>query len=182
VDTVASGAVKYIQTLPDVLALVGSYSPSDPEAANQGLPWVFSGDLFQTIEGTSSAALVCSDFGHFSVAPPLTTPQFLRLAVAIWADPLRDGNGNVTESSGRTVARAREIFTTLNFHLHRTTGDPQLWGDVNTVGCQLLTGPNFMPVEDIGAAHPAAPGFSSRPHMGTAYYGVSVFGWTDLPS
>ncbi len=175
-DNVASAAVKYILTLSDVVALLGSYPVTDPIAANAGKPWVFSEDTFTTVEGTGLVALVCSDDGTYSVAPPLTTPQFHRLAIAIWADPARDTRGNIAESAGATIARGKAVFTTLNFHLHRTTGDSQMWGDMRVSVSQLLTGPKFFSVPDVGQLEDLGSGTSSKPQRGVAYYGITAFG------
>jgi hypothetical protein len=181
-DNVASGAVKYISTLSAVTSLLGSYPSNDPVTPNASKPWVFNEDLFQVIEGTGQAAIVCSDAGHYSVAPPMTTPQHLRLAVRFWVDPLRDGNGNITETSGATIARGKAIFVILNTYLHRISGDAQMWGDMRTATSQLLTGPLFYGVEDVGRVSSAGSGLTSRPQTGVAYYGVSEFGYSDAVS
>lgn len=178
-DNVASGAVKRILTMTDVTALVGAYVAPSP---NAGLPWVFNSDVFTTVEGSGQAAIVCADFGNYSVPRPLSTPQFLRLAVRIWVDPARDASNNITESSGATVARGRKIFTTLNFHLNFTSGATQQWGDMVVTASQLLTGPHFMPIEDIGSITSERQGMTSKPQTGVAYYGVDVFGYTDAVS
>lgn len=176
-DTISTGAVRYIATLTDVTALLGSFPATD--TVNGGQPYLFAEDIDVTISGTASAALVCSDMGTTSAAPPLTTPQFFRLAITIWVDPLRDSAFNFTESAGATIKRGKKIFTQLNFHLHRTTGDTQQWGDIVTASSQLLIGPQFAAVRDLGPPGMQERGTTSHPQVGTAYYGVSVFGYTD---
>lgn len=182
VDSVAGGAVKYINTLPDVVALLGAYPANDPIPANAGRPWVFNSDLGCTMLGSASVALVCKNYGGVSVAAPLTTPRFLRLAVDFWVDPLRDAAGNAKETSGATVGRGLTVFSVLNTHLHRRTPDPVIWGDLVTVGCELLTEPQFFEVSDQGQPVSAGSGWGNRPQWGTAYYLVSLFGYTDAVS
>ena len=100
--------------------------------------------------------------------------------MTIWADPARDSAGNITEGAGKTIARGKEVWQVLNSYLHRTTGDPQMWGDLRTATCQLLSGPHFFGATDVGAPASARTGTTSRPQLGQAYYGVSVFGYSDL--
>jgi len=114
-------------------------------------------------------ALVCSDAGGWNEPQPLITPRFNRLQVDIWADPLRDASHSITETSGGTKQRIKAVFAVMNFALHRTNPDMQLWGDLRTVGCQLLTEPQAL-------LEPDGDGI----YKGTAYYGVSVFGVTDV--
>jgi len=181
VDTIASAAVRYINTLADVTAMLGSFPSSD--SANSGKPFVFGGELLYTVEGTSSVALVCRNFGTYTTAPDLSTWMGYRLGVTIWVDPARDSNGNYTESAITTQSRGMAVFTKLNYHLHRTNPDTQQWGDLVTASSRLLTGPNFLPVQDAGGQDQLmAPGTTSHPQVGTAYYGVTVFGVTDAVS
>lgn len=180
-DTVASAAVKYLGTLADVTALLGAYPSTD--TINAGKPFVFGGDIGYTMQGTGAVALVCQNFGTYTTAPDLTTWMAFRLAVVIWVDPARDSGNNIIESSITTQSRGHAVFTKMNFHLHRTNGDRQQWGDMLTTSSRLLTGPQFVPAEDSGAvARGMSPGTTSHPQIGVAYYGVTVFGYTDAVS
>lgn len=181
-DSVAGGAVKYLATLPDVVAAVGAFPASDPNPVNASKPWIFNTDLLQTVEGTGKVALVCRNFGGVSVAAPLTTPRLLRLAIDIWVDPARDTAGNGSESGGATVGRGLAVFSLLHLHLQRRDPAPVIWGDLVTVGCELLTEPQFFAVSDRGNPAPSTTGWSNRPQLGTAFYAVSVFGYTDALS
>jgi|SRR6516225_1477735 hypothetical protein len=173
-DDVASGAVQVLRQVTPLLALIGSFSANaDPSFAGQ--PWIFKDDILVRVEGQSvfygsnAVALVCSDAGGWNEPQPLITPRFNRLQVDIWADPLRDASHSITETSGGTKQRIKAVFAVMNFALHRTNPDMQLWGDLRTVGCQLLTEPQAL-------LEPDGDGI----YKGTAYYGVSVFGVTDV--
>jgi hypothetical protein len=171
-DDVATGAVKYLSQFPDVTGLLGSYPLSDPITANAGQPWLFSDSVqgvFQTMEGTSSAAVVCGDYGGWDIPPPLGTVRFRRLRVDVWVDPVRDAQRNVLESSSLTTNRGLALFAAVQFHLQRTDPDAVFWGDLCTVGCQLLTDIQFLPVPD-----------GDWLQRGTAYYGVTASGWSDV--
>lgn len=177
-DTIAGAAVKYVNTLTAVTSLLGSYPATSPH--NAGKPFVFNTDISYPMEGTGAAALVFGDEGTYSAAQPMSTPLFFRLGVTIWVDPARDSAGNITESAGKTIARGKHVWQVLNTYLHRTTGDPQMWGDVRAASSQLLSGPRFFAVTDVGVPASGRTGTSNRPQMGLAYYGVGVFGYSDV--
>jgi hypothetical protein len=179
-DTIASGAVKYISTLTDVTALLGSFPSTSPH--NAGKPFIFNTDIVGSMEGTGAVALVLNDAGTYSVAPPLQTPLHFRLQITFWVDPARDSANNIIESAGKTIARGKHVWQVLNTHLHRTTGDAQMWGDLRAATSQLLAGPQFFGATDVGQARVAITGTTSRPQIGVAYYGVGVFGYSDVVS
>ena len=170
-DDVASGAVRYLTQFADVTAMLGSFSLSDPQTANAGRPWLFADNnqgVLATMEGSSAAAVVCGDFGGWDVPPMLGTLRFRRLRVDVWVDPLRDANRSVTETSSLTTNRGLAVFAATQFRLQRTDNDAIFWGDLCTVGCQLLTDIQFTPVPD-----------GDWLQRGTAYYGVACSGWSD---
>jgi hypothetical protein len=171
-DDVASGAVKYLAGFSDVTSLLGSYPGSDPRPSFAGRPWLFSDNsqgVLKVMEGTSAAALVFSDFGGWEAPAPLATARFRRLRVDVWVDPARDAQANVTETSSITANRGLAVFNAVQFRLQRTDPDAVLWGDMVTIGCQLLT--------DIGPFLPVTDGDWLL--RGTAYYGVEYSGWSD---
>jgi hypothetical protein len=170
-DDVGTGAVRFLSTCSDVTGLLGSFSRTDPIAANASKPWLFSDTsqgVLTVVKGTSAAALVMADFGGWDVPPPLGTLRFRRLRADIWIDPARDGNGNVTETSSLTTNRGLAVFAALQFRLQRTDADAVFWGDLCTVGCQLLTDVVFTAVPD-----------GDWMQRGIAYYGVQCAGWSD---
>jgi hypothetical protein len=171
VDDVASGCVKYLAGFSDVTSLLGAFSVADPVTPNAGKPWLFSDNnqgVLATMEGSSAAGIVCSDYGGWSVPEPISTMRFRRLRVDIWVDALRDSGRNVIESSSLTTNRGLAVFAAAQFHLHRTDNDAVFWGDLCTIGCHLLTDIHFLPVPD-----------GDWLQRGTAYYGVTASGWSD---
>jgi hypothetical protein len=170
-DDVASGAVKFLSGFSDVTSVLGSFPPGDPVGGDAGKPWLFSDTnqgVLATLEGSSAAAIVCGDYGGWEVPPILGTLRFRRLRVDVWVDPARDGGRNVTESSSITTNRGLAVFAAAQFRLQRTDNDAVLWGDLVTVGCQLLTDIIFTPVAD-----------GDYLQRGTAFYGVACAGWSD---
>jgi hypothetical protein len=151
--------------------MLGSFSGSDPVSANQGVPWLFAGDILVNMKGTSQIAVVCSDYGGWAAPPQLGSQRFRRLRVDIWCDPVRDASGGVLRTSADTVNRANAVFTVVNNHLHRRDPDTLQWGDLVTFGCQLLTEPAW-----------AAQVDGDWLIMGSAVYAVYIGGWTDALS
>lgn len=173
-DDVGSGAAKYLSQFSDVMSLLGSFSVTDPITGNQGKPWLFAGEtggLLVNIKGSQSGALVCTDFGGWSPPPMLGSQRFRRLRVDIYQDALRDVNGNVTSTHENTINLANALFNAVQRHLHRRDPDTVVWGDMVTFACQLLTEPTFVALPDGDWAM-----------WGTAIYGVSLSGWTDVVS
>lgn len=170
-DDVAGGGVKFLSGFSDVTSLLGSFPLSDRVPVNAGRPWLFSDTnqgVLATLEGSGAAAIVCGDFGGWDVPPPMGTLRFRRLRVDVWVDPQRDDSNNVTETSSLTTNRGLAVFAAAQFHLHRTDSDAVLWGDLCTVGCQLLTDVQFTQVPDGDGLQ-----------RGTAFYGVACSGWSD---
>jgi hypothetical protein len=170
-DSVATGAVKYLSTFTDVTSQLAAFSVSDPNAANAGKPWLFADNnqgVLATLEGSQGSALVCADAGGWGVPPQLGSQRFRRLRIDVWTDPLRDVSNNITETSVYTANRCLSVFNRVQFRLQRLDPDTVLWGDLCTIGCQLLTEPQPAPVSD-----------GDNLLWGTAYFGVLFSGWTD---
>lgn len=170
-DDVATGAVRYLAGFPSVTGQIGSFPAGDPNPANAGQPWLFSdtgAGMLAMLEGSSSAAIVCADYGGWEAPAPLATSRFRRLRVDIWIDPPRDAAKNILESSSVTTNRGNAVFAAVHAALHRTDPDTVTWGDLVTAGCQLLTDVQFLLVPD-----------GDWLQRGTAYYGVTCTGWTD---
>jgi hypothetical protein len=179
VDDVGTGAFKYLGTFSSVTSLLGAFSSGDSNPANAGKPWLFTDTAGQyttpgvltTVEGSSSSAITLSDFGGWSLPEPYATSRFRRLRVDMWVDPQRDANQNVTETSSITTNRANSLFNAVHRVLQRRDSDTIQWGDLVTFACQLLVEPQFVAVPDGGGMQ-----------LGTAFYGVSLTGWTDVAS
>jgi hypothetical protein len=152
-DDVASGGYYHLISLPDVLALIGSFPADDPD--NSGIPWVFTRNLYTRMEaqgivkGSQAVALVCVNAGQGSGVLDYSTIRWQRLEVDIWVDPLRDAYGNVTSPS-ETEGRGLNVFSVLDSHLHRASlsDKTQQWGDLITVNGLRMTEPVWYPVPD----------------------------------
>lgn len=176
IDSIATAAWYYLSSQPDVAALLGSFPVNDANPANAGQPWLFSdpnADVLAFVQGSSSCAIVLSGFGPWSSTSAFSTMQYPRLRVDFWADPLRDGGGNITESAVYTEQRGLALAETVHHHLQRTDADVQMWGDIATLACQALTFP-----PQFTAITPA-PGGGDWLQRGTAYYGLTIAGWSD---
>lgn len=170
-DDVATGCARYLAGFSDVTSLLGAFSVSDPNPGFAGRPWLFSDNnqgVLKVMEGSSAAGIVLGDFGGWDAPVPMATMRFRRLRVDIWVDPLRDVTANVLETSSVTANRGMAVFKAVQFRLQRTDPDAVLWGDLVTLGCQLLTDIQFLPVTD-----------GDWLLRGTAYYGVGFSGFAD---
>lgn len=168
-DSVATGAVKYLLQFPDVTGVLGSFPANDPIPANAGQPWLFSDagtGVLARVESTSSSAVVLGDGGGWQPPPQLGTQRFRRLRVDVWTDPLRDSLNNISETSIYTLNRCLAVFNALHRRLQRTDPDAVLFGDMVTLACTLLTEPVVSPIVD-----------GDNMLRGTAYYGVFWSGW-----
>lgn len=167
-DDIASGSVQFLAQFTDITSLLGSFSSTDPITANAGKPWIFNADPLVTLEGSSSAAVVCVDLGGWQAPPQLGTWRFGRLSVQVYIDPARDSGRNITETSALTVNRGNAVFNAVQFRLQRTNPDTILWGDMVTASCQLLTDGAWLALAD-----------GDHLLVKQAFYGVSWTGWTD---
>jgi hypothetical protein len=169
-DDLHSGAWQFLMSFPDVLAVLGSFPADDP--VNPGQPWLFQHNIYQRMEaqsvvkGTQATAVVVIYAGQFTVPTDSSTARMQRLEVDIWADPLRDAYGNVTDPS-ETEGRVISVWQVLDSHLHRASSDygMQLWGDLVTTSSSRLAEPVPYPVPDGDGLL-----------RGVGYYGVSTFG------
>lgn len=168
---VGNGAALYLSGFTDVTALLGSFSPTDPNVSFQNHPYLFAGDLLVTLKGTQAAAVVCTDFGGTSAPPMYGSQRFRRLRVDFYQDSLRDASGNVITSHEGTINLLSALFSTVNRHLHRRDSDTVQWGDLVTFASYLMTEPvwTITPDGDWGM-------------QGSAVYGVDVSGWSDAVS
>lgn len=167
-DDVGSGAAKYLSQFPDVTSLLGRFSSTDPNVSLRGVAWLFNANLLADIKGSSSAALVLSDFGSWTAPLPLSGARNRRLRVDIYQDAQRDSLGNIIQTDAGTVNAVMHVFNTVHLHLQRRDSDTVLWGDMVTYACQLVTEPAAARIPDGDWAM-----------LGTAVYGVSFSGWTD---
>lgn len=174
-DDVATGGCQFLKTFSDVTSALGAFSVSDPNPSLAGQPFLFSANILVTVKGTQASSCVLTDFGGWGQAPVGGTGRWRRLRVDVYTDPLRDTNNNINISLFSTVNRCLEVFAILHRHLQRRDPDTQLWGDLVTYGCQLLTEPYPQQIPDGDAGGMGVV-------MGSAVYGVNISGWTDFAS
>jgi hypothetical protein len=145
-DDVASGVYWHLSSLPDVLAVTGSFPADEPD--NSSVPWIFVRNVYTRMEdvsivmGSQAAALVCRYMGQGGSPLETSTVRFQRLEIDIWVDPLRDVMGNVTNPS-ETEHRGLNVYSVLDSHLHRVATDQmtQQWGDLITVSSTRMSEP-----------------------------------------
>jgi hypothetical protein len=173
-DDVGTGAWKYLLTVSAVTQALGSFPANDQNTSVAGKPWLFAGNMMAQIKGSQASAMVLTDYGGWSPPPQYGSQRFRRLRVDVWTDPVRDNYGNITTTEANTVNRCLHVFRILNLYLQRHDPDTQTWGDLVTFGCQLLTEPQPAQVTDGDSQGVGVV-------MGTAFYGLGISGYTDVP-
>lgn len=131
-DDLIQGAVKYLTGFTDLTSALGVFT--------DGTPYLFQHDLWTDLEGSGTTALVIRRGGSWSGGNGNNTLRFPRIAVDLWADPLRDTAGNIT-APGEVHRRMEAVYFAFDDKLHRPTGETQMWGDVRTIGCLRLGEP-----------------------------------------
>lgn len=176
VGCIAAAAQQFLAGFSDVIASVGAFPVNDPIAGNAGKPFLFAENMLIDVRSyPSTTAAVLTDTGGWQTPMALNTFRFRRLRLDIYVDPLRDSEGNVTETATYTEDRGLATFVAFNRHLHRRDPDAQTWGDDHlvTLQSQLITEPDFTQL-------PSASGSGFTTQLGSAYYGVTFSGWLDV--
>jgi hypothetical protein len=141
-DDIVSGAAKFLLAQPETVAAVSSYS-----IGGQSTPGIFQYRTWTTIEGTSSTCVVLTNEGGWAGANLHNTLHFPRLTCTIWADPIRDAGGNVTDF-GEVNRRAFAAYQVFDKYLHRTGGDEVYFGQLRVISSIRLTEPTISAVSD----------------------------------
>lgn len=139
-DDIVQGAVKYLQSKPAVLSVLGTFEGST-------VPYLFQRRMWAEMEGSSSTACMLYSDGGWTSANNHNTLRFPRLSVEIWADPIRDSQRNVTDP-GEVWRRINHAYAVIDKVLHRAAGGQQYWGTVRTVDCVRLAEPTTYEVPD----------------------------------
>jgi hypothetical protein len=157
-EALQGAAVKYLLSIPEVVASVGKFVSSQK-------PFIFQDDMNANLEeGHYSAvsAIVVEDGGPLAV-PGLTRFRARRLAVHIWANGNRDAIGNLL--SGKVVEdKIDSTFKVLDKYMHRTNPSTVLWETTYTYGCDRIG--------DISKAVPVIDGDGIK--TATVYYSVLI--------
>jgi|SRR3954471_10176140 len=131
-EALQGAAVKYLKTLPEVVAAVGKFNLTD-------VPFIFRDEMLVNLEDgqyQAVSALVVEDGGPLA-NPAITRFRSRRLSVTIWANGTRDGLGNLVDP--KTVED--KIFTTFNIidkYLHRTDPATIMWYTTPTFGSDRI--------------------------------------------
>lgn len=139
-DDIVQGCVKFLQSKPDVRAVLGGY-----EGTN--VAWLFQHRMWVDVEGTSSTAAMIGRDGGWAGANLHNTMRFPRVTMEIWADPLRDDGRNAVDP-GEVYRRIDRAYEVIDSYLHRPQGGQQMWGTVRTLDCTRLTEPTVYEVPD----------------------------------
>jgi hypothetical protein len=138
-DDLIQGAVKYLLAFPDVTTALTTYP--------DGTPWLFQHTLWAELEGSGGTAAVISRAGGWAAPNTYNTARFPRIALDIWADPIRDAANHVTDP-GEVQRRADAAYQILDAHLHNAAAGDRMWGTVRTITCVRLAEPNVYTVPD----------------------------------
>lgn len=137
-DDLVQGAVKWLAGFADITAVLGATGEA---------PWLFQHELWAEVEGSSATAAVIARGGGWTSPNEHNTMRFPRLALEIYADPLRDAGRNLT-NPGEVYRRIEAAFDAFDRRLHRPASATVRWGGVRTLGCLRLAEPIVYPVPD----------------------------------
>jgi len=132
-DDIVQGAVKWLSSFDDVVAVLSTYG--------DGTPYLFQRKLWIDMEGSQGTAAVIRCVGGWAGANTYNTMRFPRLCLELWADPIRDAGGNISEP-GEVYRRLSDAFQVIDARLHRPQAGEQMWGTIRTVACSRLTEPD----------------------------------------
>lgn len=131
-EDIQGAAVKYLLTLPDVVATVGAFNLTLK-------PFIFRDEILVNLESgeyQAVSAIVVEDAGPVA-GLPRTRFRGRRLRVTIWANGNRDGLGNLAEP--RSVRhKLNDTFKAVDFYLNRTDSEIVYWAGIPTVGSERL--------------------------------------------
>jgi len=139
-DDLVQGCVKWLLDEDTIHSVLGVFPDTN-------VPWLYQHSLWSRVEGTQSVAAVISRAGGWAGANEYNTLRFPRLSLEIYADPLRDTQGNVTQP-GETWRRIEAAWVAFDTLLHRPSADTVMWGTVRTITCTRLGEPLIYPVPD----------------------------------
>lgn len=137
---VEDSAATFLATKPAVVAVLGK-TPGDQT------PYLFQGSLWTVMENTQSTACVVSYAGGWINPNAHNTMRFPRLRVAVYADPLRDGNHNPIDPV-EVRERVMHAYEVIDGYLHRPQGRAVMWGAMRVLGSLRMTEPTIEPEPD----------------------------------
>ena len=131
-ETIQKAAVKYLLSVPEVVAAVGK-TPTNLR------PFIFRGEMNVNLEDqqyADVAAIVVEDGGPLAVNA-LTRFRARRLRITIWANGNRDPIGNLLIPVG-VEEKINDTFLILDKYMHRTNPAPVLWSTILTNACDRI--------------------------------------------
>jgi hypothetical protein len=137
-DDVVQGCCKWLLSLSDVVAAVGS---------SDGVPSIFQDVLQRNMEQTQEVAAVISVVGGWGAPNDYNSLRLPRLQVELYVDAWRSGDRSYVELA-ESRRRAYAVFDIFDRHLHRPSHEMVMWGTVRTINCVRLGEPVVAPVPD----------------------------------
>lgn len=154
-DDMVSGATKYLLSVPEIVSLVGKID---------GEPLIFARDFGAlNMETRDDVALVVTDAGSWGASNEHNTAEFRRLAIQVWAGPIRDDDGVSIIETNETHRRARKVYKVVDKYLHRVSGGEQWWGSIRSVTSRRFGGYDDYQIPDGNGVV-----------IGTQVYGVEL--------
>lgn len=131
-EVLQAAATKYLLGVPEVVNSVGKFPVSLK-------PFIFRDEILVNLEdGQYSAvsAIVVEDGGPLAVTT-LTRFRARRLRITIWANGIRDGQGNLTNPAS-VEDKINDTFLVLDKYMHRTDPQPVMWNTFPTIHCDRI--------------------------------------------
>lgn len=150
-DDLLSGCAKYLLSIPEVVALVGSNSDG---------PFIWQETPLVNMEQQAETAIVVLPPTSWGASDDAHTQQHLRIGLEFWSGPIRDALGNVIEPA-ETRRRMNKVFREVDRFVHRPDTKEVYWGTVRTYW-----------VERIGNINPYTVGDAKELVIGQVFYGV----------
>ena len=120
-DDLLAGATAYLQSLPDLVALVGS---------NERGVYIWQEKPAANFEEEATVGIVVTT-SSISFTDEAHTRHFERLGIEIWVGPFRDGMGNIIEPA-ETRRRLMQVYKLVDKYLNRVAPRTEFWGEIRT--------------------------------------------------
>ena len=155
-DDLQGAAVKYLLTVPSVVAAVGKFDITQK-------PFIFRDEILVNLESgeyQAVSAIVVEDAGPLA-ALPRSRFRARRLRITIWANGTRDVSGNLVNSSSVRL-KINDTFNAFDKILNRPDGSTVLWSSIFTVASERL----------IDLSEPVAVTDGDGIMIASAYYAI----------
>lgn len=150
-DDLLSGCTKYLLSIPEIVALVGS---------DDNGPFIWQENPLANMEQQAETGIVVLPPTAWGASDDAHTQQHLRIGLEFWTGPFRDALGHVVEAA-ETRRRMNSVFKKVDRYMHRPNPSTVYWGSVRTYW-----------VERIGNINPYSVGDAKELVIGQVFYGV----------